>query len=262
MLSSSVFPSSSFVVSSASPPQNHRLPVLSPDSPSACLSASVLPNCTVAWHQPIISIKISTRVESGAPGVKVFSLTTWLEAHFVVSSKRSGFQDSDPRAVNHPQRWTRGPLWCGGSARFACSWRHFCRDFFFFPCFAQIWICVPNIFDGFCSLVSSPFSAGRLVSWCTGVLWLWCQDRWKFFFHMLIIFFKYSCITEEFNRVCLNPPQMFIWRENCLNPLCLPCKPTSPSPGAWRSVSPGVRMLLYLMATSPFSSRKSVATGS
>lgn len=131
MLSSSVFPSSSFVISSASPLQSHRLPVLSPDSPSACLSASVLPNCTVAWHQPIISIKISTREESCAPGVKVFSLTAWLEAHFVVCSKRGGFQDPDPRAVNHPQRWTRGPLWCGGGARFACSWRHFCQDFFF-----------------------------------------------------------------------------------------------------------------------------------
>lgn len=170
MLSSSVFPSSSFVIRSTSPPQNHRLPVLSPDSPSACLSASVLPNCTVAWHQPIISIKISTREESCAPGVKVFSRTAWLEAHFVVSSKRGGFQDPDPRAVNHPQRWTRGPLWCGGGARFACSWRHFRRDFFFFPMFCtNLNLCAKHfwrlLFSCFLVLVCRPTCF--LVRWCT-----------------------------------------------------------------------------------------------
>ncbi len=136
-----------------------------------------------ACHWSIITIKTFTGEECCASGVKVFSLTIWLELILWSASKNHGYWF---RSLSNESssKWTWLWLGCGGSAWFACSRRQFCLDFSRFCRNWHFWRL----------LFTSSFS--RSVCRPTCFLERWCTSaptsRQVFvfsllFFHMLIL---------------------------------------------------------------------------
>lgn len=114
-----------------------------------------------ACHWPIITIKMLTGEECCASGVKVFSLTIWLEL-ILWSLQRTTVTDSDPQAMNHLQKWTWLWLRCGGSIWF--NWRQFCSDF---SVFCINWIVCQTFLMASVLSLSVCRPTCFLVHWCT-----------------------------------------------------------------------------------------------